>query len=136
MTAEMLERDDLSVYVVAGMPKSFKRRLQEVVRTEAKDPETAGVVQMDEQMASWVVAKLLDEKRPKGKRTPASRALWRAFTALSAARYHLQHTAGDEGDRVRELRMQVEELWRQVSPMFDEHGGPLPDPVPEDDDDD
>ena len=81
-------------------------------------------------------AKLLDEKRPKGKRTPASRALWRAFTALSAARYHLQHTAGEEGERVRELRTEVEELWRRVSPMFDEHGGPLPDPVPDDDDDD
>lgn len=127
MSAEMLEGDDLTVYVVAGMPKSFKRRLQEVVRTEAKDAEASGVMQLDDEMAEWVVAKLLDKKRPKGKRTPASRALWRAFTALSAARYHLQHAEGPEGERVRELRMQVEELWRQVSPMFGEEGEPLPD---------
>ena len=125
MSAELLERDDLTVYIVSGMPKSFKRRLQEIIAAEAKDAEQAGVMILDEEMADWVVAKMLDKKRPSSKRTPASRALWRAFTALSAARYHLQHTDGDEGERVRELRGTVEELWRQVSPMFGDEGEPI-----------
>ena len=34
MGAEMLERDDLSVYIVAGVPKSFKRKLQGFVVEE------------------------------------------------------------------------------------------------------
>ncbi|HSJ25277.1 MAG TPA: hypothetical protein VK929_11435 [Longimicrobiales bacterium] len=123
MSAELLERDDISVYIIAGVPKSFKRKLAAFVAEEAKDDE-GQVMLLDDALAEWVVSRLADEKRPSSKRTPASRALWRAFSALSAARYHLQHSEEDE-EKVRELRARVEELWRETSPMFDETGEPL-----------
>jgi hypothetical protein len=122
MGAEMLERDDISVYLVAGVPKSFRRKLQELVEQEAKGA-AGDVMLVDDTFAQWVIAKLADEKRPSSRRTPASRALWRAFSALSAARYHLQHSEEEE-ERVRELRARVEELWRETSPLFGDDGEP------------
>jgi hypothetical protein len=115
--AEILERDDLSVYVVAGVPKSFRKKLQALVEEESKSD--GQVLLLEDNLADWVVSKLADEKRPRSSRTPASKALWRAFSALSAARYHLQHSSEEE-ERVRELRQRVEELWRETSPMFEE----------------
>lgn len=123
MSAQLLERDDLSIYVVAGLPKSFKRKLQKIVDDEAKGE--GGVMQLDDELSEWVISRLRDEKRQPRDRTPASKALWRAFSALSAARYHLQDNSENE-ERVRELRQRVEELWREVSPMFGEEGEPLP----------
>jgi hypothetical protein len=124
MGAELLDREDVSVYIVAGVPKSFKRKLAAFVAEEAKEGE-GGVMLVDDALAEWLVAKLADEKRPASKRTPAASALWRAFSALSAARYHLQHSEEDE-ERVRELRTRVEDLWRETSPLFDDAGEPLP----------
>ena len=120
MSAETLERDDLSVYVIAGVPRSFKAKLQKLVEQESK--KDGEVMLVNHEMAEWIIAKLRDEKRPSKSRTPASRALWRAFSALSAARYHLQNDSEEE-ERVRELRRRVEELWREVSPMFDDEPG-------------
>jgi hypothetical protein len=117
MSAETLERDDLSIYVIAGVPRSFKSKLQQFVAQEAKDK--GDVVLVGQDMAEWVISKLRDEKRPSKSRTPASQALWRAYSALSAARYHLQNQTAEE-ERVRELRRKVEELWRELSPMFNE----------------
>jgi gamma-glutamyl:cysteine ligase YbdK (ATP-grasp superfamily) len=116
MALETLERDDLSIYVIGGVPRSFKAKLQQFVRTESK--KDGDVFLVDSEMTEWIVARLRDAKRPNRDRTPASRALWRAFSALSAARYHLQNQETE--DRVRELRMKVEELWREISPMFAE----------------
>ena len=127
MGAEILERDDLSVYVVAGVPKSFRKKLQTLVEEESKND--GQVMLVDDSLAEWVLSKLADEKRPRSSRTPASKALWRAFSALSAARYHLQHS--EEEERVRELRQRVEELWREHSPMFED----APPPADMDDDD-
>ncbi len=115
MSVETLERDDLSIYVIAGVPRSFKSKLQQFVRTESK--KDGDVVLVDSQMAEWILARLRDKKRPGRSRTPASRALWRAFSALSAARYHLQNQ-GETEERVRELRRRVEDMWRELSPMF------------------
>ena len=121
MGAEIVERDDISVYLVAGVPKSFKRKLQKYVEAEAK---TGGDVYMlDEELADWVIARVRNEKRGSRDRTPATAALWRAYSALSAARYHLQHSPEEE-TRVRDLRGQVEEIWRELSPMFDEGESP------------
>lgn len=119
MGADMLERDDLSVYIVAGVPKSFKRKLQAFVAEEAKN-DNGEVMLLEDGFTDWIVSRLADEKRPRSNRTPASKALWSAFSALSAARYHLQHS--EEEERVRELRQKVEELWRETSPMFPEEG--------------
>lgn len=120
MAQELLERDDLSVYVIAGVPRSFKAKLQKLVEQESKKDGEAMLV--GPEMTDWFLAQLRDEKRPSRSRTPASRALWNAFSALSAARYHLQNDAEGE-ERVRELRRRVEELWREVSPMFDDEPG-------------
>jgi hypothetical protein len=71
---------------------------------------------LDEELSEWVIARLRGEKRPSWEETPASAALWRAFRALSAARYHLQTEPGHEA-RVRQLRREVEALWQDVSPQ-------------------
>ncbi len=117
MGSEIVERDDLSVYVVGGVPRSFKRKLQKFVEKEAK--EDGDVMLLDDEFTEWILARLRNEKRRSRDRTPASSALWRAFAALSAARYHLQHSPSEE-ERVRDLRNAVEEVWRDLSPMFEE----------------
>lgn len=116
MASEMLQRDDLSVYVVAGVPKSFKKRLQKFVESESKSE--GDVLLLDEEMTEWVLARVRGEKRRSHEQTPASAALWRAFRALSAARYHLQDQPVEE--RIREIRFQIEELWRESSPIHGE----------------
>ena len=117
MGVDIVERDDISVYLVAGVPKSFKRKLQKFVEKEAK--EDGDVYMLDDELSEWVISRIRNEKRGGRDRTPASAALWRAYAALSAARYHLQHSPEEEG-RVRTLRNQVEEIWRELSPMFEE----------------
>lgn len=117
MGVDILDREDLSVYVVAGVPRSFKRRLQRFVEEEAKGE--GDVMLVDDELREWIIARLLNEKRRRSDRTPASSALWRAFSALSAARYHLKDHPQDE-ERVRRMRQQVEVMWRELSPMFQE----------------
>lgn len=113
MASELLQRSDLSLYVVAGLPKSFAKKLKTMVRKEASD---ADAMQVDPEMAEWMISRLRGEKRRSHEQTPASAALWRAYSALSAARYHLQHHPVEP--ELRELRAQVETLWREVSPLF------------------
>lgn len=115
MASEMLQRDDVSVYVVAGVPKSFKKKLQKFVDAESKS--SGDTMLLDDDMTDWVVARLRGEKRRSHEQTPASSALWRAFRALSAARYHLQDQE-IEGE-VRDLRNRIEELWTSVSPLHE-----------------
>jgi hypothetical protein len=114
MASEMLQRDDLSIYVVAGVPKSFKKKLQKFVGTESKSE--GEVMLLDEEMTDWVLARVRGEKRRSHEQTPASSALWRAYRALSAARYHLQDQEVE--GRIREIRDEVEALWRDASPLF------------------
>ena len=113
MASEMLQRDDLTAYVVAGLPKSFLAKLRKLVESEKADAE---VMQLEDELTEWLVAQLQAEKRRPHEQTPASAALWRAYRALSAARYHLQDRPEEE--QVRELRRLVEELWREISPEF------------------
>lgn len=113
MSSELLQREDLTGYIVAGLPKSFGTKLKKIVAQERPDGE---VLQLDEEMTEWLVAQIAGDKRRPHERTPASAALWRAYRALSAARYHLQDRPEEE--QVRELRRLVEELWRTLSPEF------------------
>jgi hypothetical protein len=113
MASEMLQRDDLSVYVVAGVPKSFKKKLQKFVEGESKSE--GDVMLLDEEMTDWVLSRVQGDKRRSHEQTPASSALWRAYRALSAARYHLQDQPMESD--IRELREQVESLWRSASPL-------------------
>ena len=113
MASEMLERDDLSIYVVAGVPKSFKKKLQKFVMKESK---TEGdVLLLDEEMTDWVMARVRGAKRRSHEQTPASSALWRAYRAMSAARYHLQDQPLEP--KVRRVRDQIERLWKDTSPL-------------------
>lgn len=120
MASEMLQRDDLSVYVVAGVPKSFKKKLQKFVGTESKSE--GDVMLLDEEMTDWVLARVRGNKRRSHEQTPASSALWRAYRALSAARYHLQDQPIEED--IRKIRDEIEVLWRDASPLHreDEEG--------------
>ena len=115
MAAEMLEREDLSIYVVAGVPKSFKKKLLKFVDGEAK----AGgeVMLLDEEMTEWILARVKGEKRRSHEQTPGSSALWRAFRALSAARYHLQDQPIET--KIRSVRDEIEALWRDTSPIHE-----------------
>lgn len=116
MASEMLQRGDLSVYVVGGVPKSFKKKLQKFVEKESKTD--GDVMLVDDEMTEWTVARLRGDKRRSHEQTPASSALWRAYRALSAARYHLQDHPLEK--RIRELRGSVEDLWQETSPLHEE----------------
>ncbi|MDT8369265.1 MAG: hypothetical protein RQ745_08665 [Longimicrobiales bacterium] len=115
MASEMLQRDDLSVYVVAGVPRSFRKKLQKFVDQESKTE--GGAMLLDEGMSDWVVARLRGEKRRSHEQTPTSSALWRAYRALSAARYH---THDEELQKtVKRLRDEIEKLWMDTSPLYE-----------------
>jgi len=115
MASEMLARDDLTVYVLAGVPRSFKKDLATFVQKNAKGE--GELLLLDEEMTEWVLARIQGEKRRSHEQTPASAALWRAFRALSAARYHLQDAPYEE--KIRDLRREIEDLWRTVSPLHE-----------------
>jgi hypothetical protein len=128
MSNEMLQRSDFTGYLIAGLPKSFLPKLKKFVASEV---EGAEVMQLEEELTEWLLANVQGEKRRSHQRTPASAALWRAYRALSAARYHLADQPEEE--QVRELRTLVEDLWREISPQFaiDEDqtiGGPEEEP--------
>lgn len=115
MAREWLERDDLSVFVVAGAPKGFNRRLKKFLAEELGDD--AESLRVKDDLAEWVLARVQGEYRRDSQRSPASTALWRAFRALAAARYHLR---GDEEReaQLRRLRDEVESYWIETSPMI------------------
>lgn len=116
MASELLQRDDLSVYIIGGVPRSFRKKLQKFVEKESKSD--GGTMLLDEEMAEWVVTRMQGEKRRSHERTPTSAALWRAYRALAAARYHIQDPEMEA--KVRTLRNEIEELWREVSPLHEE----------------
>jgi hypothetical protein len=113
MASTMLERDDISVYVIAGVPKSFKKRLSKFVEGESR--AEGEIMLLDHEITEWLVARLRGEKARSHEETATSAALWRAFRALSAARYHVQEDPELEG-RIRALRSSVEELWALTRP--------------------
>ena len=115
MAQEWLERDDLSVYVVAGAPKGFNRSLKaHLVKEVGEDTEA---LRVKDELSEWVLAQVKGEYRREAQKSPASKALWRAFRALAAARYHLR---GDEEREatLRDLRDQVEACWIETSPLM------------------
>jgi len=113
MASTMLERDDISVYVLAGLPKSFKKRLSKFVDTESG--AEAELMLLDDEITEWLIARLRGEKARSHEETPASSALWRAFRALSVVCYHVQENPELEA-RIRTLRSTVEELWMLTRP--------------------
>lgn len=114
MAHDWLERDDLSVFVVAGVPKGFNRKLQETIQKE--HGEKAVSMRVNDELSDWILTKVRGEYRPSSMRSTASKALWRAFRALAAARYHLREDP-ELSDGVRALRDQVETYWTRVTPL-------------------
>jgi len=115
MAQEWLERDDLSVYVVAGAPKGFNRSLKACLAHEVGEGTEA--LRLKDDLAELVLAQVQGEYRRNNQRTPLSKALWRAFRALADARYQVR---GDEvrEAQLRDLRDQVEACWTENSPMM------------------
>ncbi len=105
-----------SIYIVAGVPASFKKELQKLVASEAKSD--SDVMLLEERMTDWVLAYVKGEKRRRHERTEGSSALWRAYVQLSAALYHLQDQPTET--KIRNIRDRIEELWREASPLGDE----------------
>ena len=117
MAHDWLERDDVSVFVVGGVPKGFNRRLSELVAEE--HGEEAATLRVNDDLAPWILARVRGEYRQARGRNQASEALWRAFRALAAARYHLRDD-DRASTRVKKLRDDVEKLWQKVSPKYGE----------------
>jgi hypothetical protein len=120
MAQDWLERDDLSLYVVAGAPKGFNRSLKAHLAKEVG--ENTEALRVKDDLSEWVLARVKGEYRREAQRSPASEALWRAFRALAAARYHLRGDDKREAT-LRSLRDQVEACWMETSPMMRNGGG-------------
>lgn len=115
MSYEWLDRGDLSVLVISGVPKGFERKLRKLLEEEYG--EEAAVLRLKDTLEEWVVSRVRGEHRPKRGRTPATKALWRAFRALAAALHHLRHEPEKEQE-IREIRDRVEALWHDSQPVL------------------
>ena len=93
-----------------GSPEGLQKFLRE------EHGEDAASMRVNDDLAPWILSKVRGEYRPSSKRSGASRALWRAYRALAAARYHLRGDVNRSG-RLRELRDEVETHWTDVTPM-------------------
>lgn len=120
MAREWLEREDLAVFVVAGVPKSWGKELRNFL--QKKHGDDAEAMRLDDDLSEWVLTRVRGEGRASSKRSPASKALWRAFRALSAARYHLRGSKRTD-KKIRRLREEVESLWFEHSPLHAEAPG-------------
>jgi hypothetical protein len=89
-----------------------------VIHTGVGAISEGDVMLLDEEMTEWVLARVRGEKRRSHEQTPASSALWRAYRALSAARYHLQDQPIEA--KIRDIREEIEVLWRETSPLHEE----------------
>ena len=116
MASEMLEWEDSSIYIVAGVPESLKKKLQKLVASEAKSD--SDVMLLDAGMTDWVLAYVKGEKRRSHERTEGSSARWSAYLQLTAALYHLKDQSTEA--KIRDIRDQIEELWREASPLHAE----------------
>ena len=114
MSQEWLERDDLAVFVVAGAPKGFNRKLKAFLRKELGEESES--LRLKDDLADWILARVKGSYRRDTKTSPASQALWRAFRALAAAKYHLRGYEDREAT-IRRLRDEVEECWLETSPI-------------------
>ena len=108
MPKSWLDSEDVTVFVVPKVKKGFDDSLKKLLMEET-GAEVAPV-RLDEELSEWVALRLKGKAWGKGRRSPAEKALSRAFQALAAARYHLKGDAEAE-TQLRALRDQVEALW-------------------------
>jgi hypothetical protein len=113
MSEEWLEDGDVSVFVVPKVKKKFDESLARLLKKEVGEPVEP--LRLDDDLTTWVADRAAGKNRSKGQRSPAAKALWRAFRALAAARYHLREDPAAEKE-LRALRDRVESLWMEKTP--------------------
>ena len=119
MAEDWLSQGEATVFIVPKVKKKFDEDLEELLKNELG--EEVEPVRLGSDLTDWVVArvKVKTWSKGRGKRSPSTKALSRAFQALAAARYHLRGDAEAEG-RLRDLRDQVEAIWLADTPSEDE----------------
>lgn len=118
MAEDWLSQGEPTVFIVPKVKKKFDEDLKELLMKELG--EEVEPVRLGSDLTDWVVARVNVKKwaKGRGKRSPSTKALSRAFQALAAARYHLRGDAEAEA-RLRELRDQVEAIWLADTPSED-----------------
>ena len=113
MSEEWLEDGEVNVFVVPKVKKKFDGSLARILKKEVGEPVEP--LRRDDDFTTWVADRAAGKIRSKGQRSPAAKALWRAFRALAAARYHLREDPDAEKE-LRALRDRVESLWMDKTP--------------------
>jgi hypothetical protein len=113
MAGEWLEDGEVTVFVVPKVKKKFDEGLAKLLKKELG--ETVEPLRLDDDLTTWVAERAAGKNRSKGQKSPAAKALWRAFRALAAARYHLREDPDAEKE-LRDLRDRVEGLWMKKAP--------------------
>lgn len=108
MEDSWLTSGDATVFVLPKVKKSFDESLQNLVRDETGSELKP--IRLSKEFSEWVALRAGGKRWAKGRRTPAEKALSRAFQALAAARYHLRGDPDVEAE-LRALRDRVEALW-------------------------
>jgi len=108
MPRSWLDSGDVTVFVIPKVKKGFDDSLKKLLREETGTEVEP--IRLGEELSEWVVLRVKGGKWGKGRRSPAEKALSRAFQALAAARYHLRGDPDAEKE-LRSLRDQVEALW-------------------------
>jgi hypothetical protein len=113
MSEQWLEDGDVTVFVIPKVKKDFDEKLARLLEKEVGGPVEP--LRLDDDLTTWVADRAAGKKRSKGQKSPAAKALWRAFRALAAARYHLREDPKSEKE-LRSLRDRVESLWMEKTP--------------------
>ena len=108
MPKSWLDSEEVTVFVVPKVKKGFDDSLKELLREETGTD--VAPLRLAEDLSEWVALRVKGKAWAKGRRSPAEKALSRAFQALAAARYHLKGDTEAE-TQLRALRDQVEALW-------------------------
>ena len=119
MAEDWLSQGETTVFIVPKVKKKFDEDLQKLLEKELG--EDVEPVRLGKDMSEWVTARVNVKKwaKGRGKRSPSTKALSRAFQALAAARYHLRGDAEAEA-QLRDLRDQVENIWLADAPTEDD----------------
>ncbi len=108
MEDSWLTSGDATVFVLPKVKKSFDESLRDLVKEETGSELKP--IRLGPEFSEWVALRAGGKRWAKGRRTPAEKALSRAFQALAAARYHLRGDPEVETE-LRALRDRVEALW-------------------------
>ena len=103
-----LAKDRATVFVIPKVKKNFADALAALVEEETG--QKVDPIRLDDDLTEWAVTRVVGKARAKGQKKPSTKALWRAFRALAAARYHFREKPERQRE-VLELRDRIEALW-------------------------